>query len=61
MVKTLQIKFVKTAMTAITVLLLLVICAISAICVLLASENSKLELSDTEAITASRTRARSSH
>ena len=31
MVKTLQIKFVKTAMTAITVLLLLVICAISGI------------------------------
>lgn len=43
------------------VIYLVVICAVSAVCVLLASENSKLELSDTKAITASRTRAHSSH
>ncbi|ACU86582.1 hypothetical protein Bfae_28170 [Brachybacterium faecium DSM 4810] len=33
------------------VIYLVLMCAISAVCVLLASENSKLELSDTAAIT----------
>lgn len=43
------------------VIYLVLMCTISAVCVLLTAENSKLELSDTDAITGSRSRQQASH